>query len=304
LFFRTSRYAERAIAPINKSASSNDPGVPAFYCVHSVSGVAGTDFLTLADNLEPAVRFYGIQAPAKLMQDEGFGKSVDSLAQYYADALMDFQPEGPFVLGGWSVGAVIALAIANILRGKGRDVGPLIAIDGAPENTPYALRRWHVAYWSELARNVGGWIQHADLMRKRDMHSVVSSVSKNAAFIGKGLLGLSRAQKLSGRYAIENFMDVSRFQPSHVSFINRLFLAALDYRPSTYSGEVVAYEASVKPLLFLPQVGRIWSKLAPRANVVEIIGTHISMMREPYVAAMAADLRRRILDFFRIQSSG
>jgi thioesterase domain-containing protein len=37
---------------------------------------------------------------------------------------------------------------------------------------------------------------------------------------------------------------------------------------------------------------------------VEIIGTHISMMREPYVAAMAADLRRRILDFFRIQSSG
>jgi thioesterase domain-containing protein len=269
--------------------------------VHSVSGVAGTDFLSLADSLEPSIRFYGVQAPAKLMQDEEFGNSVDSLAQFYADALMEFQPEGAFMLGGWSVGAVIALVIANILRARGREVGPLIAIDGAPENTPYALRRWHFAYWGQLARNVSGWIKHADLVRKRDMHSVVFSVSKNAAFIGKGLLGLSRAQKLSGRYAIESFMDVSRFQPFHVSFINRLFLAALKFRPLTYSGEVIAYEASVKPLLFLPQVGRIWSKLAPRANVVEITGTHISMMREPYVTAMAEDLRRRILDFFRIQ---
>jgi hypothetical protein len=29
------------------------------------------------------------------------------------------------------------------------------------------------------------------------------------------------------------------------------------------------------------------------------VGTHISMMREPYVAAMAKDLAPRILDFFR-----
>ncbi len=141
LFSRTSRYSERAIAPVNNCATINDPTAPAFYCVHSVSGVAGTDFLNLAESLEPSIRFYGIQAPLKLMQDAEFGKSVDSMAQYYADALVEFQPQGAFIVGGWSVGAVIALSIANHLRARGREVGPLIVIDGAPENTPYALRR-------------------------------------------------------------------------------------------------------------------------------------------------------------------
>jgi thioesterase domain-containing protein len=299
LFARVSRYSERAIAPINNSAITNDPAAPAFYCVHSVSGVAGTDFLNLAESLEPSIRFYGIQAPVSLMQDMEFGKSVDSIAQFYADALVEFQPQGAFIVGGWSVGAVIALSIANNLRARGRDVGPLVAIDGAPENTSYALRRWQLAYWREVASNLFAWVKHADVVRKRNMYSLLLSVSNNVSAIGKGLLGLNRAQKLSGRYAIESLMDVSRFQPSHVSFINRLFVAALDYMAPNYPGDVVVYEAAVKPLLYLPQIGRIWRNLAARTEVVEIVGTHISMMREPYVGAMAKDLNPRILDFFR-----
>jgi hypothetical protein len=57
-------------------------------------------------------------------------------------------------------------------------------------------------------------------------------------------------------------------------------------------------------LLYLPQIGRIWRKLAPRTDVVQIMGTHVSMMREPYVFAMARELRPRILDFFRNQGGG
>lgn len=239
----------------------------------------------------------------KLMQDTEFGKSVDSIAQHYADALVEFQPQGAFMLGGWSVGAVIALSIANNLRARGREVGPLIAIDGAPENTPYALRRWQASYWREVARNLFAWMKHADVVRKRNVHSLLVSVSNNVSAIGKGLLGLNRAQKLSGRYAIESIMDVSRFQASHVSFINRLFVAALDYTARDYAGDVVVYEAAVKPLLYLPQIGRIWSKLAARTDVVQIVGTHISMMRDPYVGAMARDLRPRILQFFNGQAT-
>ncbi len=141
------------------------------------------------------------------------------------------------------------------------------------------------------------------MVRKRNLNSLLLSVSNNVSAIAKGLLGLNRAQKLSGRYAIESIMDVSRFQPSHVSFINRLFVAALGYTAPNYPGDVVVYEAAVKPLLYLPQIGRIWRKLAARSDVVEIVGTHISMMREPYVAAMANDLQPRILDFFRNQAA-
>ena len=42
-----------------------------------------------------------------------------------------------------------------------------------------------------------------------------------------------------------------------------------------YPGQVVVYEAAVKPLLQLPQIGRKWRKLAPNVEVVEIVGTHM-----------------------------
>src|ERR1700722_12509236 len=160
LFAMTSRNAERAILPLNNCALDADSQLAVLYCVHSASGVAGTDFLDLAARLDPSIRFFGIQAPPKQMPDTEFGKSVESIADYYAAALVDFQPTGPFLLGGYCVGAVIALAIANNLRARGRDVGPLIAIDGVPENTGSARRPWEPQYALELIRNVYGWMKH------------------------------------------------------------------------------------------------------------------------------------------------
>jgi thioesterase domain-containing protein len=302
LFGLTSRNSQRAISPLNDCALSCNLRVPAFYCVHSVSGVAGTDFLDLAERLEPSIRFYGIQAPPKLMADVEFGKSLDSLAEYYTDALVEFQPAGPIVLGGWCVGAVIALEMAQKLRARGREVGPLIAIDGVPENIQVATWRWEPRYIAESLRNLYGWFHHSDVMRARSLQGLVSSIAKNLSAVAKGMLGLDRARKLGGGYAIESVMDVSRFQPAHVSFINRLFNALFAYRASKYPGQVVVYEASVKPLLRLPQIGLKWRKLAPNSEIVEVIGTHSSMIFDPYVEVMAKDLRERIENFFGVGS--
>jgi thioesterase domain-containing protein len=298
LFAHASRNSERTIVPINDCALEAGAPRPAFYCVHSASGVAGTDFLDLARYLEPSIRFYGIQAPPKRMSDIEFGNSVESLAVHYADALNMFQPEGPLSLGGYCVGAVIALAMAARLREFGRELGPLLMIDGVPENTGVALSRWKLRYWFELTRNVRGWFSHGDLMRSRTLHSLLWSITNNATAIGKSAIGLKRGQKLGGGYAIEGIMDVSRYQPTHKSFVNRLFQALFSYTPKSYSGDVVVYEATVKPLLYLPQIGRIWREFAPQAEVVEIVGTHISMMHEPYVGPLAKDIQRRLAAFF------
>jgi thioesterase domain-containing protein len=302
LFAHASRKSGRAIVPINDCALDAGTPRPAFYCVHSASGVAGTDFLDLARRLEPTIRFYGIQAPPKQMPDTEFGNSVESIADYYANALADFQPAGPLLIGGYCVGAVIALAMVDKLRALGREVGPLLVIDGVPENTGAALSRWQPRYWFELARNVRGWFNHGDLMRTRTLHSLLWSISNNASAIGKGAIGLKRGQKLGGGYAIEGIMDVSRYPPVHRSFVNRLFQALFAYKPNRYTGNVIVYEATVKPLLYLPQVGRMWQEFARQAEVVEIVGTHISMMHEPYVESLANDMRKRIDAFFSASS--
>jgi thioesterase domain-containing protein len=300
LFARASRQSERAIVPINGAALNSDSSEPTFYCIHSASGVAGTDFMDLAERLEPAVRFFGIQAPPKLVSDVEFGKSVESLADYYADALVKFQPSGPFLLGGYCVGAVIALAVADNLRARGREVGPLFVIDGVPENTDaIRLQPWKPRYWLELAQNLRGWLKHGDLMRNRTLQSLIWSITNNASAIGKRAIGLKPGQKVGGGYAIDSIMDVSRYQPAHKSFINRLFAALFSYAPKSYPSDVVVYEASIAPLLYLPQIGRIWRKFAPRSQIIGIVGTHIGMMHEPYVDALAEDMRERIVDYFQ-----
>jgi thioesterase domain-containing protein len=298
LFAHASRNSTRAIVPINDCALGPAPPRPAFYCVHSASGVAGMDFLDLARRLEPTIRFYGIQAPPKRMPEAEFGNSVDALAEYYAEALSHFQPTGPLLIGGYCVGAVIALAMIDKLGTLGRDVGPLLVIDGVPENTGAAMSRWQARYWLELVRNVRGWFNHGDLMRSRTLRSLVWSIANNASAIGKGAIGLKRGQKLGGGYAIEGIMDVSRYPPDHKSFVNRLFQALFAHTPKRYSGNVVVYEATVKPLLYLPQIGHMWRAFARQAEVVEITGTHISMMHEPYVESLANDMRKRIDAFF------
>jgi thioesterase domain-containing protein len=298
LFAHVSRNSARAIVPINDCALGTNTPRPAFYCVHSASGLAGTDFLDLARRLEPTIRFFGIQAPANQMANTEFGNSVESLAEYYANALVRFQPTGPLLIGGYCVGAVIALAMADKLRRLGREVGPLLVIDGAPENAGALISRWQPEYWVELARNVRGWINHGDLMRTGTWRSLLWSIANNASAIGKGALGLKRGQRLGGGYAIEGIMDVSRYPPVHKSFVNRLFRSLFAHAPVSYSGSVIVYEARVKPLLYLPQVGRVWRKFARQAEVIEITGTHIGIMHEPYVEMLASDMRGRIHMFF------
>jgi thioesterase domain-containing protein len=232
------------------------------------------------------------------MLDSNFGSRVESLAAYYADALVNFQPQGPFVLGGYCVGAIIALAMANNLRARGRDVGPLLVIDGVPENTGVALPRWAPRNWLDQLRNLKGWLMHGDLMRNRTLRSLVWSLTNNAYALGKRAMGLRRGEKIGGGYSIEGIMDLSPYQPTHRLFINRLFGAMFEYVPGDYPGKVVVYEAKITPLLYLPQIGRTWRKFAPQSEVVDIVATHVGMMREPYVDSLADDMRGRIAEFF------
>jgi thioesterase domain-containing protein len=296
LFARALRNSERVIVPINNCALEIDISKPAFYCVHSVSGVAGMDFFDLAKRLESTVRFYGIQAPPR-MKDPDFGSSVEGIADHYVAALTQFQPNGPIILGGYCVGAVIALAMAQKLRAAGREVGPLLAIDGAPENVGASLPRWRLRYWKELALNVPGWLSHGDLLRERTLRSLIWSVFNNAYALTKGAIGLRRGEKLGGGFAIDGVMDVRNYPPAHVMFINRLFAALFKYFPLSYPGKVVLYEAKTTPLLYLPQLSRAWKRIAPDSEIVSVVGTHIGMMHEPYVDSLADRIRAAIVDF-------
>src|ERR1700751_1488690 len=100
LFARVSRKSQ-VVVPLNASASDPNAQGPAIYCVHSIAGAGGTDFLALSRYLGAATRLFGVQAPPKRMEEPGFGGDVPALAAVYAEAIAEAQPSGPIVLAGW-----------------------------------------------------------------------------------------------------------------------------------------------------------------------------------------------------------
>jgi thioesterase domain-containing protein len=290
LFGRIARGTNTVILPINEAAQAGDEALPAFYCVHSLSGAGGTDFIHLAERL-PDVRFFGIQAPPAKFEDTRFGGSVEALAEFYAEALIKFQPKGRFFLGGWSAGVIIGLEIAQKLRARGRVVSLFAAIDAIPENTGLGLPCWHPLYMGEWALNSVSWVLNDVIFGKGSLRALMKRG------VARAMLQMRpnwRGNKEGGADTLDAFMDVSRYPAVEKAFMTRLYSALFAYKPKTYAGTVVAYEAAKKPLLRLPQVGRVWRALAPRSTVVKLKGTHLSVLKPGDVDPLARDLEARI----------
>jgi len=274
----------KAIVPLGGSGD----GLP-FYCVHSIGGEV-TSLRRLAQVLGADRHVYGIQVPRDKLGGE-FGASVHAIAECYADLLTAFQPEGPFLLGGWSAGSVIALETAQILRKRGREVSLLVVLDGLLRNSGGGMSAWNPLYQLKLVRNVPRWFSAkvAAGWRARDF---AVHMRRRAAALAASLFG--RLSGASPGAAADAFLDMSGWPRDQTEFAAALYAALEVYRPEPYDGRVLVYAAITEPLFNLSQVIATWSKIA---NVVEsktVEGTHVTMIGEPHVTGLAADLRKRM----------
>ena len=100
-------------------------GTPLF-CVHP-SGGEVLAYRTLAELLPDSRPVLGVQSRALSRLDEH--DDLHTMADEYAAALVAAQPNGPFLLVGWSMGGVLAHAVAQRLVAAGRAVGFVGLID-------------------------------------------------------------------------------------------------------------------------------------------------------------------------------
>lgn len=103
-----------------------------FFCVHPVGGEV-LCYTELARQLGPEQPFYGLQ----MLQVEGtdqqaqpeYGTSIEEMAHAYLVEVQRIQPDGPYLLGGWSLGGVIAFEMAQQLERQGHAVALLALFD-------------------------------------------------------------------------------------------------------------------------------------------------------------------------------
>jgi len=72
--------------------------------------------------------FYGIQARG-WMSDEPPLRGVAALADYYAHIVQTVQPNGPYDLGGYSMGGALAYEVTRRLQQAGRSVESIVMLD-------------------------------------------------------------------------------------------------------------------------------------------------------------------------------
>ncbi|MGK8511822.1 amino acid adenylation domain-containing protein [Nocardia asiatica] len=113
------------LLPIRASGSA----APLF-CLHPMYGLAWS-YAGLAQFLPAEQPIFGLQSPA-LSEDGELPGSLDELAQRYLAEIRAVQPQGPYRLLGWSLGGVLAHAIATELQDAGEQVELLAMMDSHP----------------------------------------------------------------------------------------------------------------------------------------------------------------------------
>jgi thioesterase domain-containing protein len=277
------RKVTNVIQPLNDRGTGT-----AFYCVHSITGSI-TDFRSMAQMLGSERKFYGVQAPTKKRNAE-FPDSIESISRYYVERLIEFQPRGNFVLGGHSVGAVIAFEMAHQLCALEREVSLLVVFDGELFNTGTEISAYSPLYWFKLIWNVPAWIRDF-LMVEFTFRAFCTTVVKKTAAAYKTF-----AAKVVGKnsaHAVEGFINLKNCTPDHADFMKVLFETQFKYVPKPYSGRVLVCAAKTQALTHLRQLEGPWRKVAPNFEIVHFEGTHTSLMRAPKGFAVAEYLARQ-----------
>jgi amino acid adenylation domain-containing protein len=104
-----------------------------FFCVHPIGGNV-LCYAELSRLLGPEQPFYGLQARGLDGRQPPLER-IEDMAACYVEALRTVQPHGPYQLGGWSLGGVVAFEMARQLRQQGEAVELLALIDPTPVET-------------------------------------------------------------------------------------------------------------------------------------------------------------------------
>lgn len=113
-------------SPIIKlSHADNGPNL---FLVHPVGGSIFW-FNLLAPYLEGVCNLYGIQDPGLSTGNVYFSR-MEEMADFYKQAILTIQPQGPFYLGGSSFGGTAAIEVAQQLQQQGEEIAFFASLDG------------------------------------------------------------------------------------------------------------------------------------------------------------------------------
>ncbi len=283
-------------------------GAP-FFCVHPAGGIVYC-FRDLARQLGKDRPFYAFQAHG-LDGDREPLTRLDEMAACYVEALRAVQEQGPYHLGGWSLGGLIAFEMAQQLQDAGQEVATLALFDTqAPD--PGRGRDPAVAEVARQLAELGAGVAVLGVPEPGSAHAeedalVLAEVALEMADAFGGDVGrmFAHLQTLSpegqrdailAHFEIDQvYRDDVRSGPERVARLWNVlragYLAGVRYVPRPYPGRIAVFVAGDRRGTD-PSMG--WGRLAAVVATHVVPGNHASILKAPGVLKLAEALRAEI----------
>ncbi|WP_424323586.1 amino acid adenylation domain-containing protein [Gordonia sp. (in: high G+C Gram-positive bacteria)] len=223
------------------------------FCIHPAGGLAW--FYGGLIPYLPDRPIYGLQDPHVVAGEPAYTEVAQIAARYVAE-IRSVQPEGPYQLLGWSIGGVIAYAIANQFRREGHRVSYLGVMDAQPDTadslaaaTAMALPDAGEAIDSRDVMDVlGGWralFDFGDDVTAETPEELTDIIASQIS--GMGLFGAEQVARIMDNFATAADVALT-LQPEPFDGSIQVFVATDDKtEPEVMAQAWRRYVASVDP---------------------------------------------------------
>ncbi|MET9933142.1 MULTISPECIES: alpha/beta fold hydrolase [unclassified Streptomyces] len=118
---------------------SADPDRDVIFLVHAIGGTVHS-YAALAKCLQKTHAVVGIEAFG-IRDDDPPVNTLGEIVERYVEAVRTVSPAGPYRLGGWSMGGIVAFEMARRLEEEGQEVECVTLLD-----SPFTLSRADLGY--------------------------------------------------------------------------------------------------------------------------------------------------------------
>src|SRR5262245_4272430 len=254
---------------------------PPLFLVHAIGGEV-LSYAALAEHLGKDQPVYGLRA--RFEEGPRFFSSVEEMAATYVRAIRRMAPSGPYRLGGYSGGGLIAYEMAQQLRSAGEEVSRLVMIDcSAPGGS---RRRLSAGAMFHLLKNVAYWIVDDDFFRDGLAVARGRLRSKGIAWRDRLRARRGTSQEIDIRHAL----GLWRYPDNAREFLEAFHHALTTYRPRRYGGTVTVIRSRTRKFIALTplEADLGWQKLASGGVQTRVLaGAHDTIIREPRVRKLA-----------------
>ncbi|PSB49859.1 non-ribosomal peptide synthetase [Cyanosarcina cf. burmensis CCALA 770] len=256
-----------SLVPIQPNGSK----LPLF-CIHPIGGNV-LEYHSLANYLDREQPIYGLQAQGLDGKQEPL-RRVEDMANHYINEIRSFQPNGPYLLAGYSFGGLVAFDMARKLHDQGEKVALLVLLDTSSPNLAESNR--------SLVKFIRVHLSNLWQLKPKDRLRYIKNWLQ---------------WKLNkGNY--KGFISSQLFETlKHGKVIDCNFQAAQEYVPQVYSkqGTVTLFRSKIQPVQFADRSELGWGELvAGDLEIEHIPGEHHSLLKEPAIQVVAEKFKIRL----------